>query len=698
MTSFFYGDTDSTERDVREKIKRTLIKERQSEYTTKSGIRVFCGTWNVNGQLPNEETYPLDAWLHLDEAADIYAIGFQELNLNVTAHIVNDPLKEGKWKKYIEDFFKNNRVTKNIKFEMVSSIKLVGILLIVYANKKLMSKITDVRQHSYATGIAGILGNKGGVAVGCKVYETSICFVNCHLAAHQEYFEERNKQFQYIYKRLELPPTKDSQYPETLLIDSYNTLFWLGDLNYRINESYEYVVELVDIDAENVYDTLRKSDQLYIQRKARNAFADFHEAEICFAPTYKYDPGTDRFDSSEKNRIPAYCDRVLYKSIAEINTHILSYNSHPALKLSDHKPVSCLASTEVSEIDEKAYKRVYKDVQSTLDLRENEMLPKCILSCQEIDFSTLVVGEEYKETLTLHNDGQSTFSYKFKDHLESKKCCPDWISIHPKTGDVPKGRKTEIEISVNVGYNHMTQFYEKYGKFYMEEVLILDLVKGSDKFITVKGELTPSAFGLSLDILCRMNFRAVALESERLKELKSEQLIIPVPKEIFLMVDTLTKCLSQKGLFPKEPSSKRMQDVRLAIDTCDKPLLDYIKTEDPQAISSMLFVFLESLPNPIIDESCYGNFIQGYQQFTLLKQVISNMREPNKSTFQYLIKFLALVVEKNSATVKELSQLFANCFLRKPKKLVLDISMAEEEKRKEKIIEYFIDKSRKREY
>ncbi|CAD5113380.1 DgyrCDS2553 [Dimorphilus gyrociliatus] len=486
-----FGDTDSTERDVREKIKRTLIKERQSEYTTKSGIRVFCGTWNVNGQLPNEETYPLDAWLHLDEAADIYAIGFQELNLNVTAHIVNDPLKEGKWKKYIEDFFKNNRVTKNIKFEMVSSIKLVGILLIVYANKKLMSKITDVRQHSYATGIAGILGNKGGVAVGCKVYETSICFVNCHLAAHQEYFEERNKQFQYIYKRLELPPTKDSQYPETLLIDSYNTLFWLGDLNYRINESYEYVVELVDIDAENVYDTLRKSDQLYIQRKARNAFADFHEAEICFAPTYKYDPGTDRFDSS-----------------------------HPALKLSDHKPVSCLASTEVSEIDEKAYKRVYKDVQSTLDLRENEMLPKCILSCQEIDFSTLVVGEEYKETLTLHNDGQSTFSYKFKDHLESKKCCPDWISIHPKTGDVPKGRKTEIEISVNVGYNHMTQFYEKYGKFYMEEVLILDLVKGSDKFITVKGELTPSAFGLSLDILCRMNFRAVALESERLKELR----------------------------------------------------------------------------------------------------------------------------------------------------------------------------------
>lgn len=36
------------------------------------------------------------------------------------------------------------------------------------------------------TGMAGFGTNKGGVAIGVRVWDTELCFVNSHLAAHQD--------------------------------------------------------------------------------------------------------------------------------------------------------------------------------------------------------------------------------------------------------------------------------------------------------------------------------------------------------------------------------------------------------------------------------------------------------------------------------------------------------------------------------
>lgn len=49
--------------------------------------------------------------------------------------------------------------------------------------------------------------------------------------------------------------------------------------------------------SEGNYSPILAMDQLGHQRRAGRVFQGFQEAEIDFKPTYKYDPGTDNWDS-----------------------------------------------------------------------------------------------------------------------------------------------------------------------------------------------------------------------------------------------------------------------------------------------------------------------------------------------------------------------------------------------------------------
>ncbi|KAK7426641.1 hypothetical protein QQZ08_006819 [Neonectria magnoliae] len=63
-------------------------------------------------------------------------------------------------------------------------------------------------------------------------------------------------------------------------------------------------------------DSLLPHDQLRRMMKQRKVFHDgWREGAITFLPTYKYDVGTvGLFDTSEKQRAPSWCDRILFRT------------------------------------------------------------------------------------------------------------------------------------------------------------------------------------------------------------------------------------------------------------------------------------------------------------------------------------------------------------------------------------------------
>jgi len=72
-------------------------------------------------------------------------------------------------------------------------------------------------------------------------------------------------------------------------------VYWLGDLNYRITELDPWRVK--DCIESGNYLPLLKYDQLHQQHDLKSVFAGYQEGTITFRPTYKYDPGTDDWDS-----------------------------------------------------------------------------------------------------------------------------------------------------------------------------------------------------------------------------------------------------------------------------------------------------------------------------------------------------------------------------------------------------------------
>lgn len=286
-----------------------------------SWVRLLMLTWNVGEKKP---PISLEDALSLTkhQLPHMYGIGLQEV----------DPKDVDEW---VNSF---TNCLAPYSFVRVKMRQLIGMVTIVFVQRSLLPFCTSIESEVTKTGFGGWWGNKGGVSIRMDIVGVNLIIVNCHLAAHQDTVAERIIDYDSI---LDTQKFKDNDV-ENILDHDY--VFWIGDMNFRIDNMTR--TEIDKAIAANNFTKLLQNDQLLKCQEDNLVFEDFQEMKIKFPPTYKFDIGTDTYDSSPKNRLPAWCDRVLWHtfdvSYLEFSLKVVpnEYTSHPRYRISDHKPVS----------------------------------------------------------------------------------------------------------------------------------------------------------------------------------------------------------------------------------------------------------------------------------------------------------------------------------------------------------------------
>jgi len=355
------------------------IHDRDEEYCEYENMSAAVMTWNAGASKPTAlRANQRDAnffreYLTIYGGPDLLVFGFQEMvdleDKKLTAKNFfksrkKDPTDYEKmshqyreWRdhllKVLQDF-----ATHGQSYVLLQTASLVGLFSCVFIKSSLRSRVTQLNGAEVKRGMGGLHGNKGALILRLIIDDTSLCFVNCHLAAGQTQTVHRNNDAAAILESENLPSLRSSTVPGTFsgggdgtMIMDHEICILNGDLNYRIDAmTRDNVIRAVK---ENNLTKLLDRDQLLLSKKRNPAFRLklFQESPISFAPTYKYNVGTDDYDTSEKKRSPAWCDRILFRNGGNgEKIKCIDYRRWE-VHTSDHRPVTGLFEMKIKKID-----------------------------------------------------------------------------------------------------------------------------------------------------------------------------------------------------------------------------------------------------------------------------------------------------------------------------------------------------------
>ncbi|KAE8440965.1 hypothetical protein EG329_006154 [Mollisiaceae sp. DMI_Dod_QoI] len=391
------------------------MQSQEAEFCELNPIKTLVMTWNAGASTP----YHLQ---HSDQDAsffrnliqgsgspDILVFGFQELvdledKKQVTKSFFKSKKKDPSEQEHMSHQYRDWRdfLTRTLDdymprdelYHLLHTASLVGLFTCIFVRASLRERIKSLSAAEVKRGMGGTLGNKGALVIRFLLDDTSLCFINCHLAAGQTQTKDRNADITAILEGPIFPAERDHSVRQdsyigggdgTMILD-HEICVLNGDLNYRIDTmGRDTVVSAV---RSNNLTKLLERDQLLASKRKNPWFKlrSFSEMPITFAPTYKYDVGTDNYDTSEKKRSPAWCDRVMYRGRDNNRVKQLHYRRHE-VRVSDHRPVTGTFEMEIKTISPKKRAMKWDECQKQMLERKEKLANEASL-----DYLTNVLG------------------------------------------------------------------------------------------------------------------------------------------------------------------------------------------------------------------------------------------------------------------------------------------------------------------
>ncbi|CAI0396986.1 unnamed protein product [Linum tenue] len=253
---------------------------------------------------------------------------------------------------------------------------------------------------------------------------------------------------------------------------------FFGDFNYRLfGISYD---EARDFVSQRCFDWLRERDQLRAEMKAGRVFQGMHEANITFPPTYKFErnvPGLGGYDSGEKKRIPAWCDRVIFRDTrpgsatpsqcecsleCPVVSAVIQYEAVMEVTESDHKPVRCKFHIQVAHTDRSVRRQEFGEILKTNEkiqslLEESRVVPETAISTNSIalqnqDTAILRIANKSaadKVVFRIYCEGQANFKDEGDEaeyHARGNHGFPRWLEVTPAAGIIKPDNSMEVSV------------------------------------------------------------------------------------------------------------------------------------------------------------------------------------------------------------------------------------------------------------